>query len=231
MGFGIMDNPRSVSVPSVLGSIEKAVGGRWPNGVVKVHLSADLAGNFRETAKITMERWQQCVFEYWGQPLIRFVQMAQPGNGIVTLNAKSSQADIGYRDEPRKCGVDMGKEGSLGSLPHEIGHTLGLAHEHERPDTPRNVAETLDAIQRDFLLPGSKEMYVTHGTAFDGKSIMMYAAQAAALGAGAVNGRTGGCVISPEKAKSGDWNPSLGDLDMIGLIYAPQLAEGHTMSG
>ena len=64
---------------------------------------------------------------------------------------------------------------------HELGHTLGLAHEHKRPDRdtyityyPKNVETAMES--QFFKLPAGSYNY--HGSTFDFNSIMLYGSYA-----------------------------------------------------
>lgn len=204
------------------------VGAPWPDGVVKIFIPETLESSFRVTARAAMERWNDCIEEYWGRPYVRFEEVRAKGKGIAVLNNNSSAADIGYYATMPAPTVGVSKEHDA-SLPHELGHTLGLAHEHERLDADKKIAKSFsNKFGMEVYLNQQSvavQKFTTYGTSFDKYSIMMYNAQAQAIIQDTRNkrlGHVGGCHITKQQVWTKAWNPSTGDLEMIGKIYGIQ---------
>lgn len=225
------------------------VGGRWPNGVIQYFIPAGLDGNYATKVRLTMLRWESCIRAYAGTPLVKFVEChhsspaaasaassaaaaaaaastaTAPGSSIVRIVDNDSRADVGYlpsRDQ--KAGVDIKSKSTLiTALPHELGHCIGLAHEHERSDAADGVKQYVqDKIGGNAIAANSNVKYVTLGTPFDRLSIMMYSAEALTIltPKEAANGPSGGCVISEGQINDQSWSPSQGDLEYIRRLYS-----------
>jgi hypothetical protein len=231
MGFAVAKIAKTVPFYSLgfpSNNIERqkqdwGVGGAWPNGVIKVCLPSALDAEYKTDVRKTMKRWEQCVKERCGSQVITFVEQSEMADGVVEIVSNSSNADIGYLPGRRqRAGVDMGRK-RLFSLPHELGHCIGLAHEHERSDAPKSVRDYLLAKPNGTLLAKNSEArYLDHGTAFDAMSIMLYADEAAKIGAkeAFANTKRGGFDITGESVKAQSWHPSPGDIEMVRILYS-----------
>jgi predicted Zn-dependent protease len=243
MGFGIDKEPRRgvafysidfrTNAVVVDASRSTEVGGRWPNGVIPYYVPSTLDGNFVKDVRNTMARWEECIRVYAGRVLVKFVEVdanasssvGATGSAAVKIVDNDSRADIGYlQGRAQKAGVDIKKDVKLlTSLPHELGHCIGLAHEHERADAAAEVKSYVQTkVGGDALAANSNAKYVTLGTAFDQFSIMMYPTEALKIlnETDAANGRRGGCVISKKQIADMNWCPSQGDLEYIRLLYS-----------
>ncbi|WP_444930082.1 M12 family metallopeptidase [Microbulbifer sp. SSSA002] len=195
------------------------VGGVWPNGVVRYYIPPNLDAAYVNAVKRAMSHWEICIYRKFRFAAVKFLPVGMAGRGVVTIMDDRSSATVGFTNDTKQyCGVNWRSDrAAIASLPHEIGHTLGLAHEHMRSDAPLAVQNTLDSLQHQTRVQ-TLSRFLTHGSAFDGKSIMMYDDQAKALGI-LKNTPGGGCKISPNQVNSSSWNPSEGDLDMLSYLY------------
>ncbi|WP_445356761.1 M12 family metallopeptidase [Microbulbifer sp. ANSA002] len=223
MGLSIDKNIRNISYKLVFSGFSldrnEDVGGVWPNGIVKYYVPNNLDAGYVTAVKKAMSRWELCIYRAFQFAAIKFLQVGAAGQGVITIRDNDSSATVGYTNTTNQyCGVNWrGNRAAIASLPHEIGHTLGLAHEHMRSDAPMAVQSTLDSLQVQTRTQ-TMARFMTHGSSFDGQSIMMYDAQAQALGV-RENTRTGGCKITPNQVNNSSWNPSVGDLNMLSYLY------------
>ncbi|WP_444896421.1 M12 family metallopeptidase [Microbulbifer sp. ANSA003] len=223
MGLAIDKNIRKISYKIDFGGFSldrnEEVGGVWPNGVVKYYVPSNLDSGYVNSVKKAMSHWEICIYRKFRFAAIKFLQVGAAGRGVVTIKDDRSSATVGFTNKTDQyCGVDWKtNRAAIASLPHEIGHTLGLAHEHMRADAPLSVKNTLDSLQQQTRVQ-TLTRFLTHNSAFDGNSIMMYDDQARALGI-VKNTREGGCKISANQVNSSTWNPSAGDLDMLSYLY------------
>jgi len=103
-----------------------------------------------------------------------------PGNGVVTFKDSGSgcNAHVGYHPRWNGAFMNLG-EGcrTKGTAIHEIGHTVGLSHEHQRSDFEEYVDVLTSHVQPDMLKAnfGKKKGGIAEaGIPYDLGSIMHY---------------------------------------------------------
>lgn len=228
MGFAIGKNQKEVEYVSMSGAnVKTPVGVPWKNGVVYIYFHPTTSKKFYEFAVTTLRRWRDVVNKHFNSNVIDFQTAKELERGVVEMRWDSSQADIGNRFwSPKVDGQRAGvwvDNNQISSLPHEFGHMLGLAHEHESPLAPAVITDNFGEFDR-YVVHLSKLKHETHGTKFDPLSIMMYPRHARLLKTAHLlnkleNTKLGGCVISEKQVEEGTWYPSQGDLDVIGILY------------
>lgn len=107
---------------------------------------------------------------------MRFVNCANPYKGQVhALGMPSSGARI----------IEIGSSCDHQTAMHEIGHALGLIHEHCRPDRDNYITINFNNIKDEHLQQFNKystrDANTANATPFDYESIMMYASNNSAM--------------------------------------------------
>ena len=88
---------------------------------------------------------------HWNQrSVMRFVPRdSEPDYVLVTRIPGCAISDVGRRGGEQK--VCLADDCPVGSIIHELGHTVGLWHEHCRHDRDQFVTVLLDQIEEDSL--------------------------------------------------------------------------------
>src|SRR5262249_42329995 len=231
MGFGSNKVAKSFTMKYSLGTFEttktEMAGGAWPNGAIKYVLKSNNQ-EYNTLVRLTMDRWEACVKAKFGKQLIAFVEVQNPSalKGIVQVHdtQSSGYGDVGHvSTEELNCKVGT-EHTSIIWLPHELGHVIGLAHEHQRPDMPKKVRDKVAGHGvGQMLLDKAQQAYSTHGTEIDWALIMFYSYYAV-IQVGSEdklkNTEDGGCLITKAQIQGKSWHPSKGDLEIIGKLYA-----------
>lgn len=159
------------------------IGKRWPNGsTLRVRFLGGMPDQHQMVER-TAHQWSEFAnirFEFGGSPATTEIRIAFENDGAwsyvgidnLDIPQHAATMNFGWMDE--------------GTILHEFGHALGLAHEHQNPDggiqwDEQNVISDLkgppnfwdiDTIRRNVLNKYRRDQ--VNGTAFDGGSIMLY---------------------------------------------------------
>lgn len=140
---------------------------RWPNGVVPVE-NTGLYNDARVAAAVAHIEQNTTVRFRFGVSSGKRLQFVNPGTGEC-----SSYAGMTSGTDPQP--VNVGPSCTTGNLIHELGHAVGLFHEHTRSDRNNNVIVNAGCIQAgkadQFTILGSEAL---NFGPYDLNSIMHY---------------------------------------------------------
>lgn len=147
--------------------------GFWKNGKIPYEIVEDgLSSEDIADIKATLESWQE-------QTVLEFTERT---NEKPYLKIKL-KTDLDISNDTYFLGkvvhIPIGYGGALNNFGHEIGHAIGLIHEHQRPDRDRHVrivTENIEYNKSDFRRKSSN--HVTMVTGYDYQSIMHYRSNA-----------------------------------------------------
>lgn len=109
-----------------LGHILSDSGKTWPSGIIPVDVPSDM----KSTVDAAIEIWESST------PL-RFPRVSHETDYISFVWSSRNGSSVG-----RKTGtqvLELEEEASLRTVIHEIGHAVGLYHEHSRPDKDQYI--------------------------------------------------------------------------------------------
>lgn len=152
----------------------------WPGGVVKYAWDPNIDARARRLLEEAMPQWK-------AKTCIDFSEVTA-GKGVVTFmsSKKGCHAHVGYNSHyAHRLNLQMPGCNKIGIAIHELGHVIGLLHEHSRPDAlkyiqfqHRNMNEFgKKNLKTDSRVPTAKIPY-------DMASVMHYGAWAGAKNSG-----------------------------------------------
>ena len=189
----------------------------WVNGIVHYAIDPNLS-------LISVSRVQQAI-AHWNR--VAGISMV-PIEGEIQTN----QQDYVVFTAGSGCASWVGRQGGMqevwiasncnaGSIMHEIGHVLGLEHEHTRPDRDQYIAinwQNVDAEKTDNFMISSRATRMIGD--YDYVSIMHYGEQFFSA-----NGQPTIEPLQPTSIVLGQRDaPSAGDIDAIAHLYATDLS-------
>ena len=141
-------------------------GHRWPNGKIPYVINSNLPN--RERVAQAIAHWEQ-------KTPIRFHQRTTEADYVEFRPANACNSAVGKQGGPQF--VNLGPQCKTGNVIHEIGHVVGLWHEHSRED--RDDFITIDLSNVDSSKIHNFNQHVTDGDDvgdYDYNSIMHYSA-------------------------------------------------------
>ncbi|AZB23267.1 hypothetical protein EG339_00860 [Chryseobacterium bernardetii] len=142
---------------------------RWPNRTIYYTIANNMGS-------ININKINTAVNEYNSKTNTRWVQRTNQSNYVEFIFGSSTGADgwahIGYQGGKQTISLDQYI--SVGSVIHEMGHTVGLYHEHARKDRDQYVSIQWNNIQDGQAYNFNKYTSGTDIGPFNINSVMMY---------------------------------------------------------
>lgn len=189
---------------------------RWSQGIIPFQFDKSLSTEVRQLIDRAMVRWQKKVNA--GGRTVPYVLMMSGGSGS-TIADSVGTFDLG-KGTHAEFKIAENAAG-YGAIPHELGHTIGLAHEHDHPDS-NHVPDPKSP--RHWMILDSQKLsysrYVVHG-AYDPASIMHYKN---APGYVWKKNASGGTQPTYADVRTDNWTPSAGDIATVRALYAGEVS-------
>lgn len=132
----------------------------WSNKTVYYHLDSKLPAKLKNSFLVACKEWNRLAG-------INFVPRTTQPNFVWVHPGSGNYATIGMAGGPQELSL---YDSNIGVAIHELGHTLGMVHEHQRSDRNNHISvHPSIANQLNFNV----ERSANYGT-FDFSSIMLY---------------------------------------------------------
>lgn len=181
----------------------------WPNNVVYYTYGSGFDGQ---------SKVQSAIEEWSDKTSLDFVYGTGKGNYIEFVNDSWNHSAVGMQGGKQQIGLVSGGGSNAGTAMHEIGHAIGLKHEHCRTDRSNKIVLYPENVDPAYLYAfdiAPSSSYATIGT-LDFSSIMMYGSYAFST-----NG-----LATMKTPQGGTWYAQRSylselDIDGVGAIYGP----------
>lgn len=146
----------------------------WPGGLVKYSWDKYIDSGVQKVLEEAMLQWE-------AKTCIKFEE-GPPGGGTVVFKSSGSgcNAHIGWSEQYQHY-VNLQPPGcvTVGTAIHELGHIIGLRHEHAQPEALEFIQFNLNNAQdswKQWLITYEEAGDMTAGIPYDMASIMHYGA-------------------------------------------------------
>lgn len=182
----------------------------WPNGRVYYEFASNMTSTYRTAALNGMKMWQD-------KTGVEFIPTTTGNRVYIQYSPSSNSSALGY--------IKNGKQNlllanaSAGIAAHELGHAIGLIHEHQRPNRGNYITVKTNNIKPEKrhnfdLVPSA----ISCRQEMDYNSIMMYSSYnsfAIDLSLPTMT-RKDGTTWEAQRTKLSD-----SDIELVKFIYGP----------
>lgn len=152
----------------------------WPDGVVYYRFEGFGATN--DDDRFSLISVKKAMQEWSSAANITFVEKPEGGEYVVRIiKSDKTASTLGYVKNAR---VYLTTLASQRQATHELGHVLGLTHEHQRPDRDQYITIHWDNISPEAVSqywPLDNLLYEEEAFSYDYRSVMHYSQSAGAV--------------------------------------------------
>jgi len=163
--------------PTTRGTIVTQTKYNWPNKTILYTLNPNLTSTHRERINTAIEVWHT-------QTQIRLVQRTNQGDYVEFKAGSGNSSNVGRIGGRQQITIDT-SSGTAGNMIHEIGHAVGMIHEHQNFSRDNYITVHLNNIQQAYRdqfekKTGNQHIHaytVFYDRGFPFSSIMMYSSR------------------------------------------------------
>lgn len=187
---------------------------RWPSTKIYYRLHTNPATmGLKSKIELALRAWEVAKLDFVeaNSPLVDHIFFTS------NYDQRFSCTQVGYHS--KKHDVILKSDSDVGTIIHEIGHVLGLLHEHSRPDRNKYIDinhKYVDPVFKNQILSTFEDITFTY-TDYDYESIMHYGEKAYIKKNAPPSAWT---IKSRQNIKIGQRNkPSVKDITKVKKLY------------
>ncbi len=149
--------------------------GKWEDGIIPYYLKGDFSDHDIQNINEAMKRWENVCG-------VRFTEVTPRSSAYAIIRVSRNEWESSIGENNSQCHMVFGSTLSdVSVITHELGHCLGLVHEHQRPDRDSYVIinwyNILTGKEFNFEIMDNP-LYIEQNFEYDYTSIMHYAPNA-----------------------------------------------------
>jgi hypothetical protein len=187
---------------------------KWDNGIIPYIFCTNITESERTTIRSVMDEWEK-------DTNIKFVPFKSQDNclAIIEVDSQCSRSTFGCNSEIDNYVKISAYNFKKYVVAHELGHAIGLKHEHQRKDRDMyikiNYENIIDGYSQEFAIEDNP-FYDTMILDYDSESIMHYPPHMFSNGEGL---SFESLMDGVETKTLGGFNISALDREKVNLIY------------
>jgi hypothetical protein len=190
--------------------------GKWEDGIIPYFLKGEFSDQDIQNIKEAMTRWENVCG-------IKFEKVSPRSNAYAIIRVSRNVWESSIGENNSECHMIFGNTASdVAVITHELGHCLGLVHEHQRPDRDSyiiiNWYNILTGKDFNFEIMDNP-LYAEQTYEYDYTSIMHYAPYAFSKNGYPTIKAIDGSTIDPSEDITGP------DADHAKAIYGPPFSK------
>lgn len=145
--------------------------GQWKDGIIPYYMKGDFSEQDVQNISLAMKSWENVCG-------IRFKKVTPRSGAYVIIRVNQQEWYSSTGENNNECHMLFGRSYSdISVIIHELGHCIGLTHEHQRPDRDLYVSVIWGNILRgkeynfDVI---DNPLYIEQEYEYDYRSIMHY---------------------------------------------------------
>ncbi len=145
--------------------------GKWKDGIIPYYLKGNFTDEEVEIIQTGMRDWESVID-------IRFIEVTPRAGAYNIRKTSENEWSSSVGENNSDCHMDFGSGGNVYShVIHELGHALGLLHEHQRPDRDNFVTvfweNIIPSYKSNFEIKDNP-LITEENYSYDYNSIMHY---------------------------------------------------------